>query len=116
MTGNEAAKQIMFGLQPMDVERVSVMCGNDADVVEVAIDTLSIAVTTVGRNLQGREPSLNAVRVRRSIRNLAQFMAEQFSQVAWEIQIQLSLNPIAECPLSPDTIHAHAKVCPGFFQ
>ena len=69
----------MFCLQPLDVERVSVIRGEAADVVEVAIDTLPIAVTTVGRNFQGSEPSLNAVRVWRSIRSLAQFMAEQFS-------------------------------------
>ena len=36
--------------------------------------------------------------------------------MAWEVQIQLSLNPVAERPLSTDTIQAHAKVCPGFFQ
>src|SRR5436853_5135461 len=43
-------------------------------------------------------------------------MAKSFPHVAWEIQIQLSLYPVAERPFSTDTIHAHAKVCPGFLQ
>jgi hypothetical protein len=116
MTGNEAAKQIMFCVKPMDVERVSVMRGEAADAVEVAIDTLPIAVTTVGRNLQGGEPSFNPVWIRRSIRNLAQLMPEQFSHVAWNVQVQLILNPVAECPLSTDAIQAYAKLCPGLFQ
>jgi hypothetical protein len=36
--------------------------------------------------------------------------------VAWEIQVQLSLHPVAERPFSTDTIQAQAKVCPGSFQ
>jgi hypothetical protein len=78
MTRNEPAETFIFGLQPMDVTCVPMLCGKNTNGVKVSVDTPAITLTTVERNLQRCEPPFNNFRVRRSYRTLAQFMADPF--------------------------------------
>jgi hypothetical protein len=107
MTGHEPGKPFMLDLQPTNMAGGPLREGHEAN---MPIDAPEVALPTVERNLEHREPAVHLFRVRYRLRQLVQVMDEALTNVLGELDVQLRLDPVAQRPISTDTIQAYAKI------